>query len=359
MQAEARTYPEDLRDTLTNFFEELSRLNSLIEDLIPDSCSIEEVDAVISRVEGIRTQLPYAPDLHRKLEVLEQLVAGSRELFNQLLDQLCAGEPAKPICDGLKKEWSNYVEEAIRIQSPALRNSGRQYLDRNIEDFRERDADHIRTNGSRIRRLCAERAHAVRNAHPEQADLIETQHKRRRKRKSARRLFAEIPELLKALKPCWAMSPLVVSELLPPDKAFFDVVIFDEASQIVPFEAVTSILRGKQTIVAGDSKQLSPTSTSFFAIKEDEDEIATNDDPEDDSFDAVDEAESLLEAVKAVLPGQGVRTLSWHYRSEDERLIAFSNQHPELYGRRLVTAPSTSLEPPFEYHLGFPRFRGH
>ena len=92
------------------------------------------------------------------------------------------------------------------------------------------------------------------------------------------------------------MSPLVVSELLPPDKAFFDVVIFDEASQIVPFEAVTSILRGKQTIVAGDSKQLSPTSTSFFATKDDEDEISTSDDPEDDAFDAVDEAESLLEA---------------------------------------------------------------
>ena len=185
---------------------------------------------MISRFEEIRTQLPFAPDLHRELENLQQLIAGSRELFDQILDRLCAGESAKPICDGLKKEWSNYVEEAIRIQSPALRNSGRQYLDRNIEAFRERDADHIRTNGSRIRRLCAERAHAVRNAHPEQADLIETQHKRRRKRKSARRLFAETPELHKALKPCWAMSPLVVSDLLPPDKAFLDVVIFDEAS---------------------------------------------------------------------------------------------------------------------------------
>ncbi|MGB1196588.1 MAG: AAA domain-containing protein [Synechococcus sp.] len=349
--AGARTYPKDLRDTLTNFFEALSRLNSLMEDWSPDSCSIKEVDAVISRFEEIRTQLPFATDLHRELKNLEQLIAGSRELFDQMLDRLCAGESAKPICDGLKKEWSNHVEEAIRIQSPALRNSGRQYLDRNIETFRERDANHIRTNGTRIRRLCAERAHAIRNTHPEQADLIETQHKRRRKRKSARQLFAETPELLKALKPCWAMSPLVVSELLPPDKAFFDVVIFDEASQIVPFEAVTSILRGKQTIVAGDSKQLSPTSTSFFATKENEEEISTSDDPEDDAFDAVDEAESLLEAVKAVLPGQGVRTLSWHYRSEDERLIAFSNQHPELYGRRLVTAPSTSLEPPFEYHL--------
>tara|TARA_B100000674_G_scaffold163826_1_gene131316 strand:- start:819 stop:4844 length:4026 start_codon:yes stop_codon:yes gene_type:complete len=349
--AEARTYPNDLRDTLTNFFEALSRLNSLVEDLSTDSCSFEEVNAVIRGFDGIRTKLPYAPDLYHELNTLKQLVAGSREIFDHLLDQLCKGDSTKPTCNELKQAWSNYVEEAIRIQSPALRNSGRQYLDRNIEDFQKRDASHIRTNGSRIRRLCAERAHAVRNARPEQADLIETEYRRSRNRRSARRLFAETPELLKALKPCWAMSPLVVSELLPPDKAFFDVVIFDEASQIVPFEAVTSILRGKQTIVAGDSKQLSPTSTSFFGSVDDQDEFSTNDDPEDEAFDAVDEAESLLEAVKAVLPGQGVRTLSWHYRSEDERLIAFSNQHPELYGRRLVTAPSTSLEPPFKYHL--------
>ena len=140
--AEARTCPQDLRDTLTNFFEALSRLNSLVEDLSPDSCSIEEVDAVISRFEEIRTQLPFAPDLHRELENLQQLIAGSRELFDQMLYRLCAGESAKPICDDLKKEWSNYVEEAIRIQSPDLRNFGCQYLARNIETYREWGADH-------------------------------------------------------------------------------------------------------------------------------------------------------------------------------------------------------------------------
>ena len=349
--AAARDYPGDLRDTLAVFFEALSRLNSLVVDLLPDSCSLQEVEAVLRRFDEIRTQLPNAPDLHRQLKQLKSLVADSEELFEQLVEQLCSGEAPKSISDGVKSRWASCVEETIRIQSPALRNSGRQYLDGNVNDFRSRDAVHIQTSGPRIRRLCAERAHAMRLAHPEQVQLIETQHRRRRNRLSARKLFAKAPELLKSLKPCWAMSPLVVSELLPPDKAFFDVVIFDEASQIVPFEAVTSILRGKQTIVAGDSKQLSPTSTSFFATTDDEDEISTSDDVEDDTFDAIDETESLLEAVKAVLPGQGVRTLSWHYRSEDERLIAFSNQHPELYGRRLVTAPSTSVEPPFKYHL--------
>ena len=349
--AEARNYPSDLRDNLSDFYEALSQINSIVQDLITDSCSIEEVKRVIEAIERIRIRLPNAPEIHTQLKRLNTLVSGSQPLIAQLLKNLCAGESAQSISNSLKKVWTDYVEEAVRIQSPALQISERRYLDKNIDAFRDQDSAHIRDTGRRIRRLCAERAHAARLDYPAQVDLIQTQNRRSRKKKSARRLFAEAPELLKALKPCWAMSPLVVSELLPADQAFFDVVIFDEASQIVPFEAVTSILRGKQSIVAGDSKQLSPTSTSFFATTDDEEDMTTSDDSEDDAFDAIDETESLLEAVKAVLPGQGVRTLTWHYRSEDERLIAFSNQHPELYGRRLVTAPSTSVEPPFEYHL--------
>jgi very-short-patch-repair endonuclease len=239
----------------------------------------------------------------------------------------------------------------MRIQCPSLSTSSREYLDRFVSTFRKSDAGHIITNGERIRGITAERAHQTRISYPSQVDLVRQEGSRRGKRMSARRLFAAAPELLKSLKPCWAMSPLVVSELLPSDGPFFDVVIFDEASQIVPYEAITSILRGKQTIVAGDSKQLSPTKTSFFASSGNEDAtvLATED---DESFDAVDETESLLDAVKSVLPPLlGVRTLQWHYRSEDERLIAFSNQHPDLYASRLITAPSTSSGAPFVYHL--------
>ena len=348
--AEARNYPADLRDNLAALNEAISQINSIIQDLLTDASTIEDIKGVIDRIEKIRTKLLNAPAIFSQLEQLMSLVANGQELLEQLLQNMSAGESAQSISDALKRAWSDYVEESIRIQSPALQISDRQYLDKNIESFRGKDSAHIHATGARVRRLCAERAQSASLEYPDQVNLIQTQHRRRSRRKSARRLFAEAPELLKALKPCWAMSPLVVSELLPPDKAFFDVVIFDEASQIVPCEAVTSILRGKQTIVAGDSKQLSPTSTSFFAAKSDEYEQTTTDD-DDDSFDAIDETESLLEAVKTVLPGDGVRTLSWHYRSEDERLIAFSNQHPELYGRRLVTAPSTSTEPPFRYHL--------
>ncbi|MDC0325871.1 AAA domain-containing protein, partial [bacterium] len=349
--AEARNYPSDLRENLTNFHEALSQVNSIVQDLCTDSCSIEEVKRVIERVERIRIRLPNAPEIHAMLKRLNIFMSGAQAVVDQLMKNLCAGETAQSISDSLKKVWTDYVEEQIRIQTPALRIFDRKYLDKNIDAFRDRDSAHIRNTGRRIRRLCAERAQAAMLDNPAQVELVQTQNRRKGKKKPARRLFAEAPELLKALKPCWAMSPLVVSELLPADKAFFDVVIFDEASQIVPSEAVASILRGKQTIVAGDSKQLAPTTTSFFAATVDDDYTTTSDDLEEDAFDAIDETESLLEAVKTVLPGQGVRTLSWHYRSEDERLIAFSNQHPELYGRRLVTAPSTSVEPPFEYHL--------
>ena len=98
------------------------------------------------------------------------------------------------------------------------------------------------------------------------------------------------------------MSPLVVSKVMPSSEPFFDVVIFDEASQIVPYDAITSILRGKQTIVAGDSKQLSPTSTAFFATGNDVNSVANSVDDDDDGFSAVDETESLLDAVKEALP---------------------------------------------------------
>ncbi|SBO44250.1 DEAD/DEAH box helicase [Cyanobium sp. NIES-981] len=131
-------------------------------------------------------------------------------------------------------------------------------------------------------------------------------------------------------------------------------MVFDEASQIVPHEAVTAILRGKQVVVAGDSKQLSPTSTSFFSTRaeEEDDDPAERDDVSEYEVDAVKEAESLLEAMKASLPRlTGTRTLQWHYRSEDERLIAFSNAHPDLYDRKLITLPGAASQEPFRFHL--------
>jgi very-short-patch-repair endonuclease len=135
--------------------------------------------------------------------------------------------------------------------------------------------------------------------------------------------------VLFALKPCWAMSPLMVSQVLPATR-LFDVVIFDEASQIIPADAIPSIMRGHQIVVAGDDRQLPPT--NFFRQVGDEGDDAGEDDESLVSFGAG--FESVLDALRPLLP---TWPLAWHYRSRDERLVAFSNSR--IYGGALTTFP--------------------
>src|SRR5580704_6004535 len=125
------------------------------------------------------------------------------------------------------------------------------------------------------------------------------------------------------------MSPLMVSQVLPAAR-LFDVVIFDEASQIVPADAIPSIMRGHQIVVAGDDRQLPPTNF-FRQIGDEGDEAA----PDEDSLVSFGAGfESVLDALRPLLP---TWPLAWHYRSRDERLVAFSNSR--IYGGALTTFP--------------------
>ncbi len=139
-----------------------------------------------------------------------------------------------------------------------------------------------------------------------------------------RKLFAAIPDVMPKVCPCMLMSPLSVSQYFMAQKDLFDIVIFDEASQLQTCEAIGSIGRGKSLIVAGDSKQLPPT-TFFETLSFD----ADNADRED--------MESVLEdCVSLSVPSN---LLKWHYRSRHESLIAFSNS--KYYDNNLLTFPST------------------
>jgi superfamily I DNA and/or RNA helicase/very-short-patch-repair endonuclease len=139
-----------------------------------------------------------------------------------------------------------------------------------------------------------------------------------------------IPNLIKALKPCWMMSPLSVSQYINPDVVHFDVLIFDEASQLRTEDVVSAIIRSNQVIVIGDRKQLPPT--SFFSTGDSEEDINNEDDA---SY------ESVLDECSIFM--RGGYTLKWHYRSQDERLIAFSNQY--FYNSQLVTFPNPVQNP--------------
>ena len=141
-----------------------------------------------------------------------------------------------------------------------------------------------------------------------------------------RQLLNRIPNLLPRLKPCVLMSPLSVAQYLEPNHAAFDVVIFDEASQIPVWDAVGAIARGQQLIVVGDPKQLPPTNF-FNSSAEDEDSLA----PEE-----FKDLESILDELMSNQVRR--KRLQWHYRSRHESLITFSNR--QYYDNELLTFPS-------------------
>ncbi|TSD95366.1 DUF4011 domain-containing protein [Skermania sp. ID1734] len=234
--------------------------------------------------------------------------------------------------------WFSSVLDQVSFDDPVVATFNGALHDLHAEQFRAADAAHIRTSAARVLDKAVRHLETVAAQHPEQQRVVTGQAARKRGHLSLRQLFSAAPDMLTALKPCWAMSPLVVSQLLPGDRPYFDVVVFDEASQIVPADAISAISRARRVIVAGDNKQLPPT--QFFAVdSEDKAEQVINDDGSINLALTIG-FESILDVLTAALGATRVRSLTWHYRSRDERLIAFSNSW--VYGNSLTTFPGVS-----------------
>lgn len=210
-----------------------------------------------------------------------------------------------------------------------LRNFRRFQHENAITEFREID-DLVRAQATQ--RVVSALAHGLPSvqgvARNSELGLLRHQMELQRPSQSIRDMIDKMPQCFGKLAPCMLMSPLSIAQYLPPNQALFDVVIFDEASQITTWDAVGAIARARQTIIVGDPKQLPPT--NFFGRNEDEEEVA----------DHEKDLESILDEARA--SGIAVRDLRWHYRSRSESLIAFSNYH--YYGNRLVTFPSPAVD---------------
>jgi superfamily I DNA and/or RNA helicase len=167
-----------------------------------------------------------------------------------------------------------------------------------------------------------------------QSSVIRREADKKRKHMPVRELIHRSRSVTQAVKPCFMMSPLAVSQYLPSDLRF-DVVIFDEASQVAPQDAINCIYRGTALITAGDKNQLPPT--NFFGGAGDD-----NDEWTDESEDAKD-FESILDLAKASGAYKSL-TLRWHYRSRHEDLIAFSNA--SFYKGKLITFPGAEHRGP-------------
>lgn len=249
------------------------------------------------------------------------------------------------------------LDETVRGRLRKARKATKldaQVLDRALCELAALAEEGRTLNGKWAMNICAESFHAhlarasepMTNTSQEEKDwrraytrgrkTLEREFEKTRAYRSVRELFAsEAGPVLRDLRPVWLMSPLSVADALPLAETLFDVVIFDEASQIPLEDAIPTINRATQIIVVGDDMQLPPT--KFFSGKSSNSEEDEGDDslPDVVQFDL--NADSFLTRASAALPST---MLAWHYRSKHESLIGFCNR--AFYGGDLKTIPTPS-----------------
>lgn len=300
-----------------------SKLREL-ESVLCREIDPRSLDGVIHEVarlaedEGTVVRLP-------KLHEIEQRLAdaGMGTVVQHIRTNLLAPSTWGPV---VEFAWLSSMLDRVREEDSSVAGFDGRVHDDLVAEFKELDRARLNLAVARVRRHHAERAIATRNTFREQDHLVGAEARKKTRHLPLRKTFEQASDVLTALRPCWMASPLTVSQLLGPARAF-DIVIFDEASQVLPHDAIPSLMRAGKSVVAGDKNQLPPT--TFFFFGGDDDESA-------EDAGAAEGFESLLDLLSSFLDPW---SLDWHYRSRSEELISFSNHH--IYGDRLVTFPST------------------
>ena len=317
---------------------------------VPDSVgdAVTVLDEVLDAVDTLALSLPEGRFAEKTAEEIsrtaQELISDQQTLFRlprladvtqrlrknhvgPLLDSVEAGTlPAAELGTAFEHSWLRSVQREILWSDKRLSGFQGTRQSRYVDEFQQADTEHVKHTAGRVARRIAEHAVAGLSQQPSEERLIRKEASKKTRHLPLRRLFEEAPAALTALRPCWAMSPLDVAQTLPAGP-LFDLVVFDEASQVMPCDAISAILRGNRVVVAGDSRQLPPT--SFFGGSGGDDDL--------DDDESITDYESILDVLDTMLPR---RTLAWHYRSLDERLIAYSNQ--QIYHGSLTTFPGAA-----------------
>ncbi|MBO7721083.1 MAG: DUF4011 domain-containing protein [Kiritimatiellae bacterium] len=284
---------------------------------------------------GLRTVLAY------RANRLGALRGGCRGLVEALEAGRFPGEDAARVFEDSCAEKTLIT---LMSRSRALSGFSGAMRDERIASYRELDGAYTESVRKYVVATLSKRLYAI--EHPpaqktadgkrlegridpetkRQLGLLKRECEKKKRFMPPRRLLAEAGPLAMRLKPCFLMSPLSVAQYLPVGGEPFDLVVFDEASQMTVWDAVGVIARGRQLICVGDPKQLPPT--SFFMKGDGRDD--------DDEGTATEDLESVLDECLA--NGLHSAYLNWHYRSRHESLIAFSNRF--YYGDRLNTFPA-------------------
>ncbi|MDR6610124.1 DUF3320 domain-containing protein [Pseudomonas synxantha] len=242
--------------------------------------------------------------------------------LDELLNIALRSELPDQVPEILDFSWYSGLVQKAYAEKPVLQQFDRIKHEHQIARFKALDAASLNHAQTYLARQVWENMPNV-NQPGEMATLRAELNKKRR-HIPIRQLIDKAGRAIQQIKPVFMMSPMSIANFLPPGKLAFDVVVFDEASQVKAVDAFGAILRGKQVVVVGDTRQMPPS--DLFSR-----DIAT-----DDENDATADIESILSLFKAA--GSQERYLRWHYRSRHESLIAVSNV--EFYDSKLVVFPS-------------------
>jgi len=326
----------------------LNEISPILEDIFPLFNS-----QVISQKTPLSTLVVYFESLKKKGNMLTEyknFLDVEKDLeglgaLDYLIDCLDNNLPTS--CFASRYEYLFYDKwmKKITSENSLLRDFNRARQDCLVSEFCEKDRMSFDITRAIIdAELDDNRPDLTLNTVKGEVGLLTLEHEKRKKFLPVRELLSKIPNLVFELKPCFLMSPLSVSTYLTNTPMQFDMVIFDEASQVFPEDGLGAIYRGKQVIVVGDSQQMPPT--DFFATSwEDEEKPKTTEEEkegekekEENAFEInVEDCESILEISNLRFPSC---RLNWHYRSRNEQLISFSNHN--FYNDNLVTFPSAN-----------------
>ena len=235
-------------------------------------------------------------------------------------------ESNRYLVDIFRHYWFRSIAQKVLRERPELGNFNGQIHSRKVDEYKEHEDTLLEINKYRV---LIEHYEKIPNYSIGGGKLGTLKRELQKKRNimPIREIITYCDDLLLDLKPLFLMSPLAVAQFIDKNNLQFDLVIFDEASQIKPVESYGAILRAKQMVIVGDSKQLPPT--SFFDLSDDE--------GEEDSLEfKTSDVESILALAEAKNVSQTM--LKWHYRSKHQSLIAVSNR--EFYDSKLIIFPS-------------------
>lgn len=323
----------------------LGDMVEVVECLMTDTkaglARVSEVLGIAQQQEGNALQIMPLQQLTAQLKHWQSGLGSLRHMgrFNALAEQLrneemaqfvsvaaCCEQPAQ-LGATLELSWTSGLLQLAYAENPTLQQFDRIQHEHRIARFRQLDLASLRHAQTQL----AAKVWAAKPSlnQPGEMSVLRNELNKKKRHMPIRQLIHKAGRAIQQIKPVFMMSPMSIANFLPPGMVEFDVVIFDEASQVKAVDAFGAILRGRQVVVVGDTRQMPPT--DFFG----------RDVEIDDEDNSTGDIESILSMFKAA--GCTERYLRWHYRSRHESLIAVSNA--EFYDQKLVIFPSAGNDP--------------